>query len=808
MKREFVAWWLGRPAGQGRELTAAHHDHDDDEAMLEPYRPAIRAGVPQALFELGCEREANGCRATWDLWMRRAAVAGHQTAAKVLEDIDGVPARWYWEELPAARDEELYRQAQELEAAGETFEAERTYRRSAEAGNAHAAYRLGRLLRRHRNDQSRKWLGRAQAGGDRFAAVLLSSDRSRSDGDRGGGIRHGFVVGLADAGDVEAAYVVGAANGDRDRLRDAARAGDVDAAFELAGRLRGEAARRWKRLALLGGHPAVASAETTGSWRGDLPAARELWQKEAADGDVAALFNLAVDAERVGRLDDAERLFRAAVAAGDSEAAARLAALLASAGGRCDAEALVRDLADDDVAAACVLGALRYADGDHEAARDLWRPGASAGDVGSAYHLGLFHELDDDWKAALHWYRRAADAGHELAARRSGDLLLAHTPWEDSRTYWELLRRQDRHRAPAWMTDGADLASRYRLTSTTGPGSCDVAGSAPPDLHTSVSQLMLLWDDLQGLVPSRRRAVDFLAHESGLPRRKIDEARRTRNRCAHPGENGWPSADTVARAVNTLQAVRRAVQPEVRDDVVTGAAAVAPPHRSRPVPATLGLSTSWMTSSPPPSVASRGPRERSPSRTAIRLHDRFVDWLVDRSRQTLVTLTIIYGMAMLITCALLWERAPGGQAVGVVLFGATTTTLAMSTVIYCVDSLDIIPWPPDGLGWSLDWDWDDASFGTGMHLLWLAAVWLAAVPFLRVGWVDAWLLVSLPFLLVPYVAWSRVLLILLAPAVIIATLAAPLVILGSAEAVVDAPSGPLGLPATLVDDGTFHRPDR
>jgi len=79
-----------------------------------------------------------------------------------------------------------------------------------------------------------------------------------------------------------------------------------------------------------------------------------------------------------------------------------------------------------------------------------------------------------------------------------------------------------------------------------------------------IRELLEDWDLLVRLAPEPGLAVSFLAGQSKLPPKDIDRVRRVRNRCAHPGDQGWPGPYDLDLALATARELRRRLVPPTR----------------------------------------------------------------------------------------------------------------------------------------------------------------------------------------------------------------------------------------------------
>jgi CHAT domain-containing protein/tetratricopeptide (TPR) repeat protein len=186
-------------------------------------------------------------------------------------------------------------------------EFETELRRHADAGNARAAYELGKLLdARGEVGSAVEWWQKAAAGGYAAAATNIGVRLARAD--RLDEAQEWFARG-AEGGDAQGAYNLGLLAYRRERPD--------------------EAERWWRKAAGLGDAQSASNVGELLSQRGELEEAETWWRRGAEAGDFSGASQLGHHLYDTGRLDEAEVWLRRLAQAGDARAAERLDALLA-----------------------------------------------------------------------------------------------------------------------------------------------------------------------------------------------------------------------------------------------------------------------------------------------------------------------------------------------------------------------------------------------------------------------------------------------------------------------------------------------
>jgi len=107
---------LAKAAGQGHvyamdALRDIHVNRDEYEQAVKWATMGAEAGLPMAMFELGCHLDQGiGVAADYPVasgWFRRAAVAGHGGAAVNLCDMYKHGRGWAWQMMPVTSTSSL-----------------------------------------------------------------------------------------------------------------------------------------------------------------------------------------------------------------------------------------------------------------------------------------------------------------------------------------------------------------------------------------------------------------------------------------------------------------------------------------------------------------------------------------------------------------------------------------------------------------------------------------------------------------------------------------------------------------------------
>jgi TPR repeat protein len=210
--------------------------------------------------------------------------------------------------------------------------------------------------------------------------------------------------------------------------RKAAEAGHFGAMSNLAVLLteRGQPdqAEHWYNMASAGGQI------TNDRPRKREPGEAEWLYREAADGNLSAMFGLGNLLAEQGNTEQAERWYRKAADAGAIGAMWELAELLDK-GGRPDlAEQWYRKAADTGDSGSLInLGIFLASHGHPDLAEQCYRKAAASGGppaAGALYNLGNLLEEQGRADQAEQWYRKAAALGHRGAMTSLGSLLTSH----------------------------------------------------------------------------------------------------------------------------------------------------------------------------------------------------------------------------------------------------------------------------------------------------------------------------------------------------------------------------------------------
>ncbi|MFI6010721.1 tetratricopeptide repeat protein [Streptomyces sp. NPDC051243] len=436
--------WLRRAAEDGyveamTTLATLLHKRGD-EAEAEPWwREAAIAGDPQAMYVHGHLLRLRGNDEA-EMWLRRAAEQGHDTAAEIL--------------------------GRAADGRGDLADAERWWRMAAEAGNLEAANQLGVLLStRGERAEGATWYAKGAEGGHEVAMFNLAEwlfdegdveaakDWHRRAGEAGNSESLNNLGNLLrQEGDLAAAEVA---------LRRAADSGDVLGCLNLIDLLISEERPEEAQPLLLGllSDPDSAEAALTFAERlrsaGRPQTARTIlhWAAEAGRPDAAHNLGLhyyaaglAEDAERwwrvaapripassynVGSLlskrdedEEAASWWRRAAEAGHRRASLKLAAWLIDSGAPDEAEERLRQLADEFSEAAFLLGLLLFdKPGDHTEAEYWLQRGEEHADADEAFQYASYFAQREDEENTERWCRTAAEAGHPRAALNLGVLL-------------------------------------------------------------------------------------------------------------------------------------------------------------------------------------------------------------------------------------------------------------------------------------------------------------------------------------------------------------------------------------------------
>ena len=310
--------------------------------------------------------------------------------------------------------------------AGELFqkdrqESEKWFRRAAEAGDAEAMGNLGAMLGERDPQEAERWLRRsAEAGIDIAMHNLAFMLKRTKPVESELWYRRAAELGYADSMHNLGLSLLATDPMEAEQwLRRSAQAGVMESMYRLALLLReresAEAETWYRQAASLGDARSMLDlgALLQGSLDDPLkPEVKELWERAAEAGQLAAITNLGLCALSTDRAK-AEEWFRLAAEHGDAVGMFYVASLSVERG---------------DIGQAAYFWTLA-ADAGHQEARDKldalrkWeaqlREKAAAGDGASMYHLAMvFNQLDPD--AALSWMRQAAEAGFEPAQQALG----------------------------------------------------------------------------------------------------------------------------------------------------------------------------------------------------------------------------------------------------------------------------------------------------------------------------------------------------------------------------------------------------
>jgi TPR repeat protein len=382
----------------------------------------LAAGLGDAGAMSGLARlaEADGRPADAADWWARAAAAGHAGASHrlgvaALEAGDPVAAAAHWRRAAdlgdpaAANDLGVWHRDR-----GEWRPAAARFAWAARRGHLRAMVNLGVLLdERGRPDDAEHWFGTAAAAGlpdamNNLAALLL--DRGDSDE----ALR--WFRRAADAEDPRGMHNLatlldarGETSEARTWWRRAVKAGHPGAAAALAA-CRERTEQRWRAAADTGDLAAMYDLGVLAERRGDLAAAESWWRRAGAGGDRDAMFNLAALLAEHGEAEQAERWYSRAAAAGDADAAYNLGVLLAGRGDLGSARLrLEAAAATGHVRAMLALGAVAAGSDDDAAAETWWRRAADAGDAAAMHNLAmLLRDLGRRPEAEVWWLRSAA----------------------------------------------------------------------------------------------------------------------------------------------------------------------------------------------------------------------------------------------------------------------------------------------------------------------------------------------------------------------------------------------------------------
>ncbi|MFE7272759.1 hypothetical protein [Streptomyces sp. NPDC057623] len=437
--------WLRRAAEDGyvkaiATLAVLLHTRGD-EAEAEPWwREAAMAGDAEGMYAYGHLLHIRGDDQA-EMWLRRAAERGHDTAAEI---------------LGRAADER-----------GDLPEAERWWRVAAEAGNLEAANQLGVLLStRGERTEGATWYAKGAEGGHEVAMFNLAEwlsgkgdvegakDWHRRAGEAGRAESfNNLGLLLRREGDLTAAEAA---------LRRAAEAGDVKGRLNLIDLLIGEGrpdearplvlelfgddedsgkeilefvesvrhagrlhvARTIMRWAAETGRPDAAHNVGTYYYAEGEHEEAERWWRVAAPEIPSSAYNVGSLLAERGAHEEAASWWRRAAEAGHQEASLRLADWLIESGEPDEAERRLRDLADELPEAAFVLGLLLFdKPGDHAEAEYWWRRVEEQGDAETAFGCASYLAEHGDEERTEFWCRKAAEAGHPRAALNLGALL-------------------------------------------------------------------------------------------------------------------------------------------------------------------------------------------------------------------------------------------------------------------------------------------------------------------------------------------------------------------------------------------------
>lgn len=402
------------------------HTLPSEEEIRKTFRGPILAGDVQAMFRIAAAYQALGDsekhRLSCLYWLRRAAVLGHDDAMAALaaefdaraeylktsgpdwgnhshgpfyeERIAAGEARYWGWRLAAVRGPDPdYAEARQFESVGEIQHAEASYRKSAISGNPDAAFRLAKLAaRREDSESASSWLSRASQMGDFRAGVLLRgylSEQSTED----------LVWSLANAGDVDCAYILAKCSRDHKWLLRAAEAGDADAAYELGNKLDIEDERNIRE------EYRSTTPPSPGEW---------CWRIAAQQGHPAAAYRLSLNLAVRGWRDESDMWLDAAARVGYTEAIRRRRK-----DGKIDAAVGEAGHGMPPFAkAAWLLRKSHYPE-----ARQLLMEVAGAGNSDAVFNLGVLAEREGQPAEALRWFAEAAELNDLESCYRYGELL-------------------------------------------------------------------------------------------------------------------------------------------------------------------------------------------------------------------------------------------------------------------------------------------------------------------------------------------------------------------------------------------------
>ncbi len=334
-------------------------------------------------------------------------------------------------------------------------EAEKWYRRAANAGHAHAMEHLGVFLRTREPVEAERWLRRAAEAHDTQAMHRLGLDLA----DRNPTEAEYFLRKASSSGDIDALVSLGALLVEQEPLeaialwQKAAEEGNSKA-MQCLGLFYGPNNRsesiKWLRLAADSGREECRCILSELLTEEDPESAQKLWIEAAEGYDEHAMFHLGVilfskkpdEAEIwlqraadagdpkamlwLGRLilerspDKAETLWHQAANADDPEAMFSLSVLLHDREPEQSRSLLERASAAGHARSMTNLGAILLDQGEDEAAEKLFHSAVEAGEGCAMANLGEISLMKTDMKQAEEWFRKAVEAGYFDAAPRLG----------------------------------------------------------------------------------------------------------------------------------------------------------------------------------------------------------------------------------------------------------------------------------------------------------------------------------------------------------------------------------------------------
>jgi hypothetical protein len=320
--------WLWR-AGKAREAKewyrrAVEAGNSSTKLFPQGSRRARRRRARQAAAETG-DAEAmvavahslgNAGRADEaERWYRRAAEAGHPHEMVLGKRLGAAgqseeAEEWYRRAAEAGNPNGMVALADLLGRAGRAEEAERWYRRAAEAGHPHAMLVLGkRLGAAGQSEEAEEWYRRAAEAGNPNGMVALGNWLGRA----------------GKAGEAEEWYRRAAGTGNPN--------GMVALADWLGRAGRAEEAERWYCRAAEAGNPNAMWALARWLEHAERIEEAEEWYRRAAEtGNPKAIWALADWLGRAGRAEEAERWYLRAAETGNPNAMLALADWLGRAG--------------------------------------------------------------------------------------------------------------------------------------------------------------------------------------------------------------------------------------------------------------------------------------------------------------------------------------------------------------------------------------------------------------------------------------------------------------------------------------------